>query len=111
MVVLKESNHRATSYQIVRNNSDRETILGCHAVEVCCCGFLSRNDASCADVISNVNASILNIVQDNDKNSTNTIELKVKRAIATREANNEETEFDYSTGWTKHFKIASPEDD
>ena len=95
----------------MNSNSDREIILGCHAVEIHCCGFLSRKFASCDDVINNVNVSILKTSQDNGDNRTNAIELEAKRAIATRVTGNEEIEFDFSAGWTRHFKIASPEDD
>ena len=79
-------------------NSDREIVLGCQVVEVHCYGFLSRKVASCPDVINNMSVSILNIAQDNDDNSINTIELEVKRAIATRVTSNEEAEFDFSAG-------------
>ena len=90
MVVLKDIHNQPTRCHIVNSNSDREIILGCHTVEAHCYGFLSRKVASCADVINNVNASILNIVQFNDDNRLNAIELEVKRAIATRVTCNEE---------------------
>ena len=73
IVVLKGTTHRATRYKIVSNNSDREIVLGFRAVEVHYCVFLSKKVASYADVINNVSASISNIAQDNDGDSTDSI--------------------------------------
>ena len=73
--------------------------------------FFSREVAFYSDAITNVNASILNIDQDNDDDSINGIELEGKRAIANRVTGNEEAEFDFSAGWSRISKIVSPEDD
>ena len=108
---MKDPNHRAARSQSVNKNSDREIFLGYHAVEAHCYGFLSRKVASYPEVINNVSPSILNISQANDDNSISVIELEAKRSISTRVTGNEEVEFDFSTGWTRCFKIASPEDD
>ena len=47
------------------------------------------------NVISNVNARILNIDQDSNDNSISTIKTEVKRSIVTHVIGNEERDFNY----------------
>ena len=95
IVVLKNTNHCSTRSQIVYSNSEREIVLGYHAIEVNSYGFLSRKVSPHADVINNVNARILNISQDKYDNNISVIETEVKIAIVTRVTGNEEREFNF----------------
>ena len=103
-VVLKNTNHCSTLFQIVNNNSDREIFIGCHSTEVHCFGLLGRKVASHSDAIRNVRASILNITQDNDGNSTNAIEAEAKRTIVTRVTRNEEREFNFRVACSRFLR-------